>query len=45
MTVYAAAYRERVHALATGAKSDEVPPFTLDTAGGRCWTRCASPAR
>lgn len=32
--VYAAAYRERVHALATGAKSDEVPPFTLDTAEG-----------
>ena len=31
---YAAAYRERVHALATGAKSDEVPPFTLDTAQG-----------
>ena len=32
--VYAAAYRERIHALATGAKSDEVPPFTLDTAQG-----------
>ncbi|MGH4027643.1 DUF2252 domain-containing protein [Actinomycetota bacterium Odt1-20B] len=32
--VYAAAYRERVHDLATGAKSDEVPPFTLDTAQG-----------
>ncbi|MFE9247536.1 DUF2252 domain-containing protein [Streptomyces sp. NPDC007088] len=32
--VYAAAYRERVHQLATGAKSDEVPPFTLDTADG-----------
>ncbi|MFF2654673.1 DUF2252 domain-containing protein [Streptomyces sp. NPDC058045] len=31
---YAAAYRERVHALAAGAKSDEVPPFTLDTAEG-----------
>lgn len=31
---YAAAYRERVHDLATGAKSDEVPPFTLDTAQG-----------
>jgi uncharacterized protein (DUF2252 family) len=31
---YAAAYRERIHALATGAKSDEVPPFTLDTADG-----------
>ncbi|WP_327356763.1 DUF2252 domain-containing protein [Streptomyces sp. NBC_01304] len=31
---YAAAYRERVHALATGAKDDEVPPFTLDTADG-----------
>ena len=32
--VYAGAYRERIHALATGAKSDEVPPFTLDTADG-----------
>ncbi|MCX5413186.1 DUF2252 domain-containing protein [Streptomyces sp. NBC_00059] len=32
--VYAAAYRERIHALATGAKNDEVPPFTLDTADG-----------
>ena len=31
---YAAAYRERIHALATGAKNDEVPPFTLDTAAG-----------
>ncbi|MER8043303.1 DUF2252 domain-containing protein [Streptomyces sp. NPDC094032] len=32
--IYAAAYRERIHALATGAKDDEIPPFTLDTAGG-----------
>ncbi|AVZ72490.1 DUF2252 domain-containing protein [Streptomyces lunaelactis] len=32
--VYAAAYRERIHALAAGAKNDEVPPFTLDTADG-----------
>ncbi|MFI8004403.1 DUF2252 domain-containing protein [Streptomyces sp. NPDC086010] len=32
--VFAAAYRERIHALATGAKNDEVPPFTLDTADG-----------
>ncbi|MBZ4321207.1 DUF2252 domain-containing protein [Streptomyces huiliensis] len=32
--IYAAAYRERVHALATGAKEDEIPPFTLDTAQG-----------
>ncbi|WP_030909324.1 DUF2252 domain-containing protein [Streptomyces sp. NRRL F-5126] len=31
---FAAAYRERIHALATGAKNDEVPPFTLDTARG-----------
>ncbi|WP_431044913.1 DUF2252 domain-containing protein [Streptomyces sp. P1-3] len=31
---YAAAYRERIHALAAGAKHDEVPPFTLDTADG-----------
>ncbi|MET9360945.1 DUF2252 domain-containing protein [Streptomyces sp. NPDC006632] len=30
----AAAYRERVRALASGAKEDEVPPFTLDTAEG-----------
>ncbi|MFE4328209.1 DUF2252 domain-containing protein [Streptomyces sp. NPDC056831] len=35
--VYAAAYRERIHALAMGAKSSDVselPPFTLDTAQG-----------
>ncbi|MFF9014065.1 DUF2252 domain-containing protein [Streptomyces sp. NPDC014870] len=32
--VYAAAYRERIHALATGAKDDELPPFTLDTSEG-----------
>ncbi|KAB7833122.1 DUF2252 domain-containing protein [Streptomyces mobaraensis] len=32
--IYAAAYRERVHTLATGAKDDEIPPFTLDTAQG-----------
>ncbi|MEU6983647.1 DUF2252 domain-containing protein [Streptomyces sp. NPDC046324] len=35
--IYAAAYRERIHALATGAKSSEsseLPPFTLDTAEG-----------
>ncbi|GGT64746.1 MULTISPECIES: DUF2252 domain-containing protein [Streptomyces] len=32
--IYAAAYRERIHALATGAKNEEVPPFTLDTAEG-----------
>lgn len=32
--IYAAAYRERIHALATGAKNEEVPPFTLDTADG-----------
>ncbi|MEU5362859.1 DUF2252 domain-containing protein [Streptomyces sp. NPDC005925] len=31
---YAGAYRERIRALATGAKSEEVPPFTLDTAQG-----------
>ncbi|AYG83467.1 hypothetical protein DWB77_05664 [Streptomyces hundungensis] len=31
---FAAAYRERIHALASGAKDDEVPPFTLDTAEG-----------
>ncbi|MFI5525997.1 DUF2252 domain-containing protein [Streptomyces platensis] len=34
---YAAAYRERIHALASGTKSsdqDELPPFTLDTAEG-----------
>ncbi|MEU7335478.1 DUF2252 domain-containing protein [Streptomyces sp. NPDC007074] len=34
VTVYATAYRERIRSLATGAKSDEVPPFTLDTAEG-----------
>ncbi|MDT0544321.1 MULTISPECIES: DUF2252 domain-containing protein [Streptomyces] len=32
--IYAAAYRERIHALAVGAKDDEVPPFTLETAEG-----------
>ncbi|MCC3778445.1 DUF2252 domain-containing protein [Streptomyces sp. UNOB3_S3] len=35
--IYAAAYRERIHALATGAKNPdftELPPFTLDTADG-----------
>lgn len=32
--ICAAAYRERIHALATGAKNDEVPPFTLETAEG-----------
>ncbi|GGZ54432.1 hypothetical protein GCM10010387_55710 [Streptomyces inusitatus] len=31
---YAAAYRERIHALASGAKDDDVPSFTLDTAEG-----------
>ncbi|NGN65858.1 DUF2252 domain-containing protein [Streptomyces sp. A7024] len=34
VSAYADAYRERIHALATGAKEDEVPPFTLDTASG-----------
>ncbi|MER7112101.1 DUF2252 domain-containing protein [Streptomyces sp. NPDC000229] len=32
--ICAAAYRERIHALATGARDDDVPPFTLDTAEG-----------
>ncbi|MER7957647.1 DUF2252 domain-containing protein [Streptomyces sp. NPDC096030] len=32
--IYAAAYRERIHALATGSQDDELPPFTLDTAEG-----------
>ncbi|MFF3321832.1 DUF2252 domain-containing protein [Streptomyces sp. NPDC002889] len=35
--IYAAAYRERIHALAVGAKGgdiSELPPFTLDTAEG-----------
>ncbi|MDT3399912.1 DUF2252 domain-containing protein [Streptomyces sp. B1866] len=31
---YAAAYRERVRALAAGAPDHEVPPFTLDTTRG-----------
>jgi uncharacterized protein (DUF2252 family) len=34
VTTFATAYRERIHALATGAKDDEVPPFTLHTAQG-----------
>ncbi|MEV4427975.1 DUF2252 domain-containing protein [Streptomyces sp. NPDC049602] len=32
--IYAGAYRERIHALAAGAKGDEVPAFTLETADG-----------
>ncbi|MFE0646142.1 DUF2252 domain-containing protein [Streptomyces sp. NPDC058877] len=32
--ICAGAYRERIRALATGAKGDEVPAFTLETAGG-----------
>ncbi|MFF0424468.1 DUF2252 domain-containing protein [Streptomyces sp. NPDC004520] len=32
--IYAGAYRERIHALATGAKGEEVPSFTLETADG-----------
>ncbi|WP_371793637.1 DUF2252 domain-containing protein [Streptomyces sp. NBC_01471] len=31
---YAAAYRERIRVLASGAQDDDVPPFTLDTAEG-----------
>ncbi|MBZ4017826.1 DUF2252 domain-containing protein [Streptomyces purpurogeneiscleroticus] len=31
---YATSYRERIHALATGARNEEVQPFTLDTAQG-----------
>ncbi|WP_059005654.1 DUF2252 domain-containing protein [Streptomyces specialis] len=31
---YATAYRERIHALAVGAREEDVPPFTLDTATG-----------
>jgi uncharacterized protein (DUF2252 family) len=31
---YAAAYRERIHALATGARDEDVPSLTLDTAEG-----------
>ncbi|MFD3679276.1 DUF2252 domain-containing protein [Streptomyces sp. NPDC058613] len=31
---YAGAYRERVHRLAAGAKYEEVPSFTLETADG-----------
>ncbi|ARZ70584.1 DUF2252 domain-containing protein [Streptomyces sp. HU2014] len=32
--VFAAAYRARIRALASGARDEEVPPFTLDTAEG-----------
>ncbi|MFF4170334.1 DUF2252 domain-containing protein [Streptomyces sp. NPDC001744] len=32
--ICAAAYRERIRALAAGAGADEVPGFTLETAGG-----------
>ncbi|EST34198.1 hypothetical protein N566_18720 [Streptomycetaceae bacterium MP113-05] len=31
---YAGAYQERIHALATGAKDEDVPSLTLDTADG-----------
>jgi uncharacterized protein (DUF2252 family) len=31
---YASAYRSRIHALATGAKDEDVPSLTLDTADG-----------
>ncbi|GAT81466.1 hypothetical protein STXM2123_2167 [Streptomyces sp. F-3] len=34
VTCYATAYRDRIHALATGARSDEGPPLTTDTAEG-----------
>ncbi|MEU0277329.1 DUF2252 domain-containing protein [Streptomyces sp. NPDC006195] len=40
--IYAGAYRERIHALAAGAKNDEVPPFTLDTAQGPLLTALRS---
>jgi uncharacterized protein (DUF2252 family) len=40
--IYAGAYRERIHALATGVKNDEVPPFTLDTAEGPLLTALRS---
>ncbi|MDQ0798288.1 hypothetical protein QFZ58_006776 [Streptomyces sp. B1I3] len=43
--VYAAAYRERIYALATDAKNDEVPSFNLGTADGRCLAPCARPGR
>ncbi|MER7762388.1 DUF2252 domain-containing protein [Streptomyces sp. NPDC097619] len=32
--VYAGAYRERIRALASGAKNEEVPAFTLETSRG-----------
>jgi uncharacterized protein (DUF2252 family) len=31
---YAAAYRGRIHDLATGVRDDDLPPFTLDTSEG-----------
>lgn len=43
--IYAAAYRERIHVLASGAPDDDVPPFMLDTAGGRCSAPCVRPVR
>ncbi len=42
MQVYAGASRERIHALVTGAKSDEVPPFMLDTADGPFQECCSA---
>ncbi|MEU1279001.1 DUF2252 domain-containing protein [Streptomyces sp. NPDC005805] len=32
--ICAAAYRERIHALAAGSTAEDLPPFTLDTADG-----------
>ncbi|MER6912924.1 DUF2252 domain-containing protein [Streptomyces sp. NPDC000594] len=32
--ICATAYRERIHALSAGARDEEVPPFTLDSADG-----------
>lgn len=43
--IYAGAYRERIHALSTGAKNDEVPPSRWTPPTARCWARCAWPAR
>ncbi|MER5766827.1 DUF2252 domain-containing protein [Streptomyces sp. NPDC001985] len=34
VSTFATAYRERIRALASGAKEEELPPFTLDTAEG-----------
>ena len=44
--IYAAAYRERIHALARPApRTTRCRPSRWTPPRARCWTRCATPAR